>query len=392
MSNTIASHQTRTQVRGATKWIHTWTGVVFGAVVSVICLTGSVIVFRQEVEKLPRLENPANASHHRSLDEAAREIARLQPGSLVTRVRFPSNPNDPYVFQIRSADKQTRRLALDVSSGKVLGELKSVAWLDWMIDLHRNVLSAKPGRKVVGGIGILAFALAATGLLLWLINGGSPRAMVTIRAGPSRRFNFELHRVTGLWTLAFVLLIALTGAGLAYPQTLRNAWEQVTGTPATMRSPKINDIQLQHARSLDEYVSISRAALPDGLPTELRVPESHTSPVVMRFWRAGDWTQTGSNRVYIDPASMKVLSTDVAANWPLGVRLFQALAPIHYGEWGGLPIKILWSLFGGAPTVLFITGLVVWWRPAGRKRRNVFSAVQAGEISQVARTNEPVAR
>ena len=387
MSNATASRPARTQARAATKWIHTWTGVIFGAVISVICLTGSVIVFRQEVEKPPRLQKPV--SHHASLDQAAQQIVRLQPGAQVTRVRFPASPNDPYVFQIRSADSQTRRFILDMSSAQVLGELKKVAWLDWMIDLHRNVLSAKPGRKVVGGIGILTFALAATGLLLWLINGGSLRAMVTIRTGPSRRFNFELHRVVGLWTLAFLLLLALTGVGLAYPQTLHDAWERVTGTPATVRTPKIIGSQLQHPHSLDEYIAIARAALPDGVPTELRLPESPTGPVVVRFWRPGDWTPTGSNRVYIDPASTNVLSADVAANWPLGVRLFQSLSPIHYGEWGGLPVKMLWSLFGAAPTALFITGLLVWWRPARRKpSRKVYLEVQSPETSPV---NEPVA-
>jgi uncharacterized iron-regulated membrane protein len=370
MPYTDSAPPTAGRLRVTSKWLHTWTGLIFGALVSLICLTGSLIVFRHEVERSHRAKDGATGrpTHNVSFDAAAREISRLQPGARVTRVTFPSNPDDPYVFRIRSADNQTRSVIIDASSGQVRGELQKVAWLEWMIDLHRNVLAAKPGRGVVGGIGIVAFALSATGLLLWLLSGGNWRALVTIRTKPSRRFNFELHRAAGLWAMCFMVVISLTGVGLAYPQTLRGAWEHLTGQPAAVLAPKLAEARTQQQKSLDEYIAIGRAAIPDGAPTELRVPVPPTGPVIVRIWRSGDLTQTGSNRVYIDPESGRVLSTDLAANWPLGVRLFQALAPIHYGEFGGLPIKILWSLLGVAPAVLFVTGFLFWWRPGKQKR------------------------
>jgi uncharacterized iron-regulated membrane protein len=244
-----------TTSRATTKWIHTWGGVVFGALVSVICLTGSIIVFRQEVESPPRLRN-AEAANQMSLDAAAREIGRVESGARVTRVRFPTDRSEPYVFQLRAADKRTRRVVFDASSGQVTGELRKVAWMDWMIDLHRNVLFAKPGRQAVGGIGILSFALAATGLLLWLLNGGNLRALVTVRTGPARRFNLELHRAAGLWTLVFVMLLSATGVAISYPQTFRNAWERATGTPATVRAPKSANEPIEGTQ---RWTSISRS-------------------------------------------------------------------------------------------------------------------------------------
>ena len=386
-----ASAKLGSQVRSTTKWIHTWSGLIFGLVVSVICLSGSIIVFRQEVESPPKLGAGAVDSRNISLDASAREIGRLRPGVRVTRVRFPWNRNEPYVFQVRAEDKQTRRIVFDASSGQVVGEQANAAWLTWMIDLHRNVLAAKPGRKVVGVIGIISFLFAATGLLLWLINGANLRALVTVRTGSPRRFNLELHRAAGLWALAFVVLVSLTGVALSYPQTFRDAWESATGTPAAVRAPKATKIPVQQVRSLDEYLAIGQKSMADGVPRELRVPESPTGLVSVRFWRAGDLTEAGSNRVYIDAASGTVLSTDRASDWPLGVRLFQAMAPIHYGEWGGLPIKIVWSILGVVPTVLFITGVLVWWRPRKKKQRfRVYGDFQDREISCEAPITEPV--
>jgi len=131
--------------------------------------------------------------------------------------------------------------------------------------------------------------------------------------------------------------------------------------------------------------------MPDGVPTELRLPETPKGTVVVRFWRAGDLTPAGSNRVYIDPSSARVLSTDRAADWSFGVRLFQALSPIHYGEFGGLPVKVAWSLLGVTPAVLFVTGLAVWWRPSRRRYgRKVSSELQDREVLRNGRVPETV--
>jgi uncharacterized iron-regulated membrane protein len=99
MPDTIKAVQRRLRLRPATRWLHTWGGIILGGVVSVICLTGSVIVFRHEVERAPSPRNStaAGAPGAWSLDSAARDIGRLQPGATITRVWFPASPDDPYV-------------------------------------------------------------------------------------------------------------------------------------------------------------------------------------------------------------------------------------------------------------------------------------------------------
>jgi uncharacterized iron-regulated membrane protein len=225
-------------------------------------------------------------------------------------------------------------------------------------------------------VGIAGLTLATTGLLLWLLGGGSWRAWVTIRKGGARRFNFYLHRVSGLWSLLFIAVISFTGIGLSYPQALRDAWERATGQPASIKAPKLRGAAARQTRSLDELITASLTAMPDAVPMELRIPDSPTSAVSLRMRRAGDLSTTGSNRVYLDGTSGKVLSTDRAAEWPLGVRFMQALAPVHYAEIGGLPVRILWSFLGATPALLFVTGLLVWWRPKQKTHRKIDTRVR----------------
>lgn len=134
-------------------------------------------------------------------------------------------------------------------------------------------LAGKPGRTAVGVEGVLLFGLSATGLPMWLTGTRNWRAWVSVRRqGSTRRFHFELHRASGLWAYGFLVVMSFTGIGLAYPDSFRQAAEWLTGKPAKIREP--GKIKTQPARSLDDYLRIGRAAMPDGAPTELRLPEA----------------------------------------------------------------------------------------------------------------------
>lgn len=346
------------------KWVHTWTGLVAGLVIAVVSLTGSVIVFRTEIP-LASFPRSGGGPGVVGLDAMAKQIARTDPNAQIRRVHFPAGSGDPFVVQVESAGKQLR-LVCDASTGRVLGTLNT-RFTDWMTDLHRNLLSGKTGRKAVGGFGIVLFFLAATGMSLWLIGARKWRAWVSVRPqGSSRRFHFELHRAMGLWSYALLTVVAFTGIGLAYPDPFRNALQHITGSPAANKSPRVAESASQTLPTLDEYVSASTGAMPDGIPTELRLPETKRAPVDLRLRRPGDLSLSG-NHVYLEPSTGKVLAVSREADQPLAARVFAAFGPIHYGEFGGLPIKVLWGLLGLIPSLLFVTGLITWWRPNQRK-------------------------
>jgi uncharacterized iron-regulated membrane protein len=348
------------------KTIHTWIGIIAGLFLSVIALTGSVILFRAEFERaaLPRSTAAGDNSRRASLDDAARAIAIQRPESHIRRVHISAGSGDPYIVQIQSSGKRTERIVADASSGEVLGSLQS-GWVDWMVDLHRNLLAGPTGRSTVGAFGIVLFVLSATGILMWLTGPRNWRAWVAVRKGGSAtRFNYELHRASGLWAYVFLALISFTGIELAYPNSFRDAVQSVTGKPATVRAPR--DKRVAAMLSLDEYVRLGRVAMPDGVPVELRLPESGKGPVDLRLYRAGDLSPSG-NHVYLDPASGAVMMIDRVVDRPIGARFLAAMSPIHYAQFGGLTTKIAWALLGLTPVLLFITGLIAWWRPAKSK-------------------------
>jgi uncharacterized iron-regulated membrane protein len=338
------------------KTLHTWIGIVSGLFLSVIAVTGSVILFRAEFERaaLPPSAAAGDGSRRASLDDAAGEIAKIRPDGVVRRVRIPTGSGEPYILQVQSPGKRTERIAADSSNGQVLGMIQP-NWVDWMVDLHRNLLVRTTGRSIVGGFGAVLFVLSATGLLMWLRGARNWRSWITIRRGSTIRFNFELHRAAGLWSYAFLALISFTGFELAYPS--------VFGKPMSHAPRPVAQAKL----SLDEYVRIGRAAMRDGVPMELRLPEPNKKGAIdLRLYRAGDLAPSG-NHVYLDPATGAVLAIDRIVDRPLHDRFIAAMSPLHYAQFGGMTVKIAWALFGLAPLLLFISGLLAWWRPAKTK-------------------------
>jgi uncharacterized iron-regulated membrane protein len=353
-------------VRRILKWIHIWGGLAAGLFIALVCLTGSVIVFRTELELAlsPKGDNRAPTV---GLNEIERRVGYARPNAQIRRVRFPAGAGDPFIVQIDSNGKQ-QSIICEASTGRVVGSLNT-GFVSWLIDLHRNLLVGKTGRKAVGVVGTILLTLAITGMLLWVVGTGKWKSWISIRPqGSSRRFNFELHRAGGLWSFALLSVLAFTGVGLSYPDTFRGVLQQIIPGPPPAKAPRVSKGADATLLSLSEYLRIGMGAMPDARPTELRLPEKDKSPVDLRLHRAGDLSPDG-NHVYLEGATGKVLAVSILARQPVTTRIFSAFSPLHYAEFGGLAIKAIWALAGLMPSILLVTGFLTWWRPSKRKKR-----------------------
>jgi uncharacterized iron-regulated membrane protein len=87
-----------------------------------------------------------------------------------------------------------------------------------------------------------------------------------------------------------------------------------------------------------------------------------------------------SNYVQYNPADGTESNSFFINNQPLSAHLLSITYPLHFGDWGGIPIKILYCFFGLAPAILSITGFIIWQK-RNSKRKSI----------KIARKNTPVA-
>jgi uncharacterized iron-regulated membrane protein len=209
-------------VRRALFQIHLWTGVAFGLYIAVISLTGSILVYRNEIYRAfspqPLLLHDVGAALPLpDLEQAAR---RTFPDARIVVVEPGPTPNHAADVTLERAGERTRR-RVHPSTGADLGPTLPLGYRvsAWMLDLHDNLLGGRTGRRV-NGIGALALlVLSGTGLIVWWpgVRGWRQSVFVDVRAN-WKRLTWSLHSVLGLWFFAFILMWSLTGIYLSLPE------------------------------------------------------------------------------------------------------------------------------------------------------------------------------
>jgi uncharacterized iron-regulated membrane protein len=209
-------------LRRALFQVHLWSGIALGLYILMISVTGSVLVYRNE---LYRAATPApivsNGSGARMSDDQLTDAAtRLYPGYRVERILRARNPDQAVDVWLDRGDRTKRRL-FDPRSGQDLGDtVPAGIWLvSKLLDLHDNLLAGPTGRRV-NGVGALAvLVVAATGLVIWWPGIKTWRRSLTVPSGLGwKRVIWHLHSMIGFWSLGFVLVFGMSGVYLGIPE------------------------------------------------------------------------------------------------------------------------------------------------------------------------------
>jgi uncharacterized iron-regulated membrane protein len=201
--------------------VHLWTGLALGIYIVAIGVSGSVLVYRNNlyavfapqpifVERGPRL-----------LSQQAIEAAatRAFPGYQVTQVWRGERENQAVEIELTRGG-QTRRRVFDPYTGANLGSplpagFRATAWL---LDFHDNLLAGETGRRANGLGAVLVIISGLTGLVVWWpgVQRWKRSAKIDFRSG-WKQVTWSLHSAFGLWFLVFILMWGVTGAYLSYP-------------------------------------------------------------------------------------------------------------------------------------------------------------------------------
>ena len=233
---------------------------------------------------------------------------------------------------------------------------------------YTELLAGETGKTVLGIGGLLLLGLCVTGLVLWWPRNGKISQGFTVRWSARRkRLNFDLHRVSGFYASLLLLLTASTGAAFVFNKTATGFIDTVTASapraapPRALPSPKGTP-----ARALDSLLQQADRVLP-APTTWVSLPQSPQAPLVVRKKLPQETHPNGRNFVYLNQYTGKVVQIEHALSAPFGTRVFNTFYPLHIGAIGGTPTRILQVVAGLAPTLLLVTGFVMW---KSRKKGN----------------------
>lgn len=363
-----------------TRWahrVHRWLGVLGSGFIFVIAVTGAILVFRTEIDRLVTAGIPIDArGTPLPVDKLVATWRARHPGAVLTSLQFPIDGygrrdwSVPYeLWAMTEESGAERRWLLNPFTAETLApppfNLGQV-----LRDIHVRLLvtGGPPWLRntalvFVGLIGVALAVSVVTGLIVHRRRLARELFHLRRNCGP-RVFLSDLHKRLAVWALLFHLVSAATGAflGLEAIWWLTRPADDPTAASAQPAGPP--PVLLQ------DLVAAAKRAVPDAAPLQMTMPRHNGEPVTIVMRNASPLIHHWSSTVSLDPITAAVVDAYDASKSGFWARLYFMIEPLHFGYFGGLPVKILYGAFALGLAALPLTGVVLWWiRRKARMRR-----------------------
>ncbi len=366
------------------KW-HLYLGVIAGAILVVVGLTGSILVFQDEIDEAlnPELFRVLETSKPIPLPDIIPMVKEKHPQlSFDYAMQDPmGRPNQAYrFFNFKSEEEFFVNPYTGELSGKRIHES---SFVHIVTEIHRTLLVPVVGRYIVGLATLCLLILTITGMRLWLpAKWKQLRAALTVKFNTSfKRQNYDWHNVLGFYSAPVVTLLSLTGFCITFSPVVIALLFLLNG-----QSPQ-GVASLLGAQSA--YTAGAKPIAPAALVnnTDSVLNGSRVVGIALPADSVGNYRldiispglpRSGKREMIIlDQYSGKVLLNSRRDFPSAGQAYLSWLTPLHYGSFGGLPTRILALIGGLIPLLLFITGFIIWWprythrkqKPAARPRQ-----------------------
>lgn len=355
-----------TLLRRALFQIHLWSGLTLALYVLAVSASGSVLVFRHELEAwfYPQLYEAGRGDQPLAAPETVlRNVEAAYPGYRVGTINWPSPDRDTFVsYPARPGDVRT--VFAHPVTGEVIGELPATGFVQWIRELHVYLLIDRgTGLRANGVLSGVLGIMCLTGLVLWWpgVSRWTRGLFVDFRRG-WRRVTFDLHNALGFWTAALLVLWAVSGVYLTFPRQFRAAVSSISPLGSSVAAPQSDPSSGVEDAAPSTLVASAVAHVPGSSPARFSRPASPRGAAVVLVAQdvVGDRVTSDEVTVYLDRSSGRIL--EVRPEVTSAGDLFMAwLFPLHAGWFGGIGVKLLWALLGLVYPVLAVTGAIMWW-------------------------------
>lgn len=356
----------------ANLWLHRWTSLLATLPFLVLCLTGAVLIFDEEVDSAMGWAPLASQSVRQAPDFDQAVLAAmggaddlriqslgpqrwLRDGLVPVRVA----PADAQRFrdgEVRYVDASTGALSRPADAAD-----EAQTPTQFLLELHAEWLLGFAGELLGALIALLVVLSLLSGLVVY-----APYvrrlAFGRIRQGGSWRLaQLDWHNFIGVLVLGWALAVSITGLLLGLSTLSLSLWQYTELRQIQTDYPAAAIEQSPPPHPVSAVLSTVRDAAPGWRPTFVTYPGSEFATpghyLVLLEGPAG--LRERLAQIAVVDARSGALEQLRPAPWYL--TLINLAQPLHFGDYGGLPLKILWLI--STLLTLFITGngAALWW-------------------------------
>lgn len=370
--------------------IHLWLSVPFGLIIALICFSGAALVFETEITEMCRPDlyyvRQVEASPL-PMDSLLVKVTKALPDSMsITGVSVTSDPERAY--QVSVSPGRRSAIYVDQYTGEIKGKSERIPFFYTMFRMHRWLLdSMKPdggifwGKMIVGVSTLMFVFVLISGIVIWW-----PRTKKIFKSSLKiatnkgwRRFWYDLHVAGGIYTLVFLLAMALTGLTWSF-SWYRTGFYKVFGAevpqgsahgkPATNGHGKPEGKSGNRAHGHSPYAHWQQVydELKDRNPDNKLITISKGSATVA-VNRLGNLRAT--DRYAFNPRNGEITETTLYKDTELSGKLRGWIYSVHVGSWGGMFTRILTFIAALLGATLPLTGYYLWLRRLMRRGKTM---------------------
>ena len=348
-------------------FVHTWSSLICTVFILLSAITGLPLLFRNEIDSFlyegVRAQEVIAGTPPANLDEI---VARGMTKAPDEHVRFliwdHDDPNVIVLGVTKSTDstlEANRIIRMDAHMADYLdAPVTAGRFTNIVLRLHTELLAGSPGKLFLGAMGMLFVLAIISGVVLY---APSMRKLDfgTVRRRRSSRIHWlDIHNLIGATTLVWALVVGGTGVLNTLSDLVVALWQRdqlaaMVGALGPTTTP-VRNVSVQRA------VDVATAALPDMAPSFVAYPGtpfSSTAHFAIFMHGRTPLTSRLLQPVLVD-ASTGQLTDTRKAPWYVSALLLSQ--PLHFGDYGGLPLRILWALLDLALIVLLTSGIYLW--------------------------------
>ena len=366
------------------KDVHKWTSLVCTLFLLLLCLTGLPLIFHEEIDRA--LGGTA------APDSAAAADAPMISLDRVIEIGHAQRPNEAITFAVPDDDdpvwhlffapainspKIAAVMTIDGRTGRVLrvGDSGRSRIIKFITDLHTDLLLDEKGMLFLGAIGLCFVIAIVSGVVVYApfmrrLDFG------TVRSRTRRVYWLDLHNLAGIALTGWMVVVGVTGVINTLAQQIARHWQrtELVEMIAPWRNApvpaKLASVQaaMETALAYAPGMKVSSIAMPGSLfagghhyGVFLHGDTPLTSKLIMPVMiNAADGSFTESRQL------------------PWYAKALFVSKPLHFGDYGGMPLKIIWAVLDLITLGVLGSGLYLWGARRRPARVRVDAAIGQG--------------
>lgn len=346
-------------------WIHKWSSLTCMAFLLLLCITGLPLIFHAEIDELtrpPEFATGVAAGSRADITNIVKTAREEKPGWEVMFLFW--DDEHPLVNAVLGASMSASEsdayfAPFDSRTGERLSTPPSnEGFMFFLLDLHGSLLMGLPGTLFVGLMGLMFIVSVVSGVVVY-----APfmrrLAFGTVRKDRGSRIRWlDIHNITGVVITAWVIVVGLSGVIITLLEPLANVWKD--SQLATISKPYQGLPAAKNRVAADVVMQTVFTHVPNADVSFIAWPGSPFSPphhFTVALRGNTPLTKRLMTLAMVD-AETGVLTAIQKTPWYL--TAVNLSVPLHFGDYGGLPLKIIWALLDVIAILVLTSGIYLW--------------------------------